>query len=504
MILVVGLSHRTAPVDVREKFATAADALPAILARLSSRPELSESLFLSTCNRVEIFAATTGPAEAAFRAIRETLAAHVAEGPTSVNLAAGPASAPLSSRGSRGSLSAISLKGMAGTAGTGDDLGNYLYERSGEDAVRHIFRVAASLDSMVLGEPQILGQVKAAHDAAGAAGTLRSFLGRCMARAFTVAKRVRTETALGAGTVSISSVAVDLARRIFGDLQGHVVLLVGAGEMAEAAAKSLGKGAKGLRVCNRSFERGAALAQSFGGDVARWESLEQELTVADVVVASTASPTYVITRDLVKRAMKARRGRMLFLIDIAVPRNVDPEVHGLDNVYVYNVDDLEQQVAEGLKARQDEVVRAEAIVASELKEFETWARGLHVQPTIVSLRAKTRAVLMAELERTLGGRLKHLGEGDRAALLQMMESATNKLLHGPTTRLRGGGAQANGGGTADDTADLANALRHLFDLPDASAAAAAPVRPSEAPGPTAKGGRDGDDDTADDDERLPS
>ena len=439
MIVVVGLSHRTAPVDVREKLAMSADLLPQVLARLASRPELGEVMFLSTCNRVEVMATakpsrnggnSADPKEGAVRAIREALREH------------------------------------AGLSNA-DDLVPYLYEVHGTDAVRHIFRVAASLDSMVLGEPQILGQVKDAYDAALAAGTLKSYLGRCVHRAFTVAKRVRTETALGAGTVSISSVAVDLAKKIFGDLSNHNVLLVGAGEMAEQAAKSLGKGARSIRVCNRSFERAAQLAAQFNGSAAPLDALGDELTLADVVVTSTGSPTYVVTKDMVKRAMKTRKGRTLFFIDIAVPRNVEPSVHKLENVYVYNVDDLEHQVAEGLKARQAEVTSAETIVHHELAQFDEWSRGLNVQPTVVALRAKTRAVLLGELERSLGGRLKHLADGDRAALNQMMESAVNKLLHAPTTRLKASAAAASTSrANGADTADYVGALKHLFDLPE--------------------------------------
>ncbi len=418
-IVVVGLSHKTAPVDVRERFAAGSDALPALLARLSARPEIAETLFLSTCNRVEVFARASGAApDAAFHAVREVLREHAA-------------------------------------VSTHDELGGYLYERDGEEAVRHIFRVTASLESMVLGEPQILGQVKEAYDLAVEAGTLGSLLGRCVTRAFSVAKRVRTETALGAGTVSISSVAVDLARSIFSDLEGHSVLLVGAGEMAEAAAKSLGKGARSIRVCNRSFERAAQLAQTFGGSAAPLEQLEEELVLSDVVVVSTASRSFVITRDLVRRVMKRRRGRTLFIVDISVPRNVDPEAHEIDNVFVYNVDDLESQVAEGMRARKGEAAAAEAIVAIELDEWRSWVRGLDVQPTIVGMRAKTRAVLHGELERSLAGKLRHLGDAERAALGQMMDAAVNKLLHGPTARLKAG-----------ESADLVQAARALFDLHD--------------------------------------
>jgi glutamyl-tRNA reductase len=428
-VVVIGVSHKTAPVDVRERFAAGAEILPELLARLTSRPELDEAMFLSTCNRVEIVAlAKPGKSlddatRAASRAIREAL---------------------------REQIGASSI----------DDLGDWLYEKSGDEAVRHVFRVAASLDSMVLGEPQILGQVKDAYDAAVAAGALRSHLARCVHRAFTVAKRIRSETQLGAGIVSISSVAVDLAKRIFGDLAGSTVLLVGAGEMAEQAAKSLGKSSKSIRVCNRSFDRAATLAATFGGTAAPLDQLEAELVISDVVVASTSSKTFVITRDLVKRVMKQRKGKTLFLIDIAVPRNVEPDVHKLDNVYVYNVDDLEAEVAENMKARHGEVTSAEAIVEAELAEWAAWARGLNVNPTVVALRAKTRGVLVAELERSLGTRLKHLDEGDRAALAQMIESATNKLLHAPTTRLKQAASTSDA-----DAGDLVRAVHHLFDLP---------------------------------------
>jgi glutamyl-tRNA reductase len=379
-------------------------------------------MFLATCNRVEVVAlAARGAAAGALRAAREELARH-------------------------------------GGVSSEADLAPYLYEKQGDEAVIHIFRVAASLDSMVLGEPQILGQVKEAHDAAVAAGALRGMLGRCVSRAFAVAKRVRTETAIGAGTVSISSVAVDLARRVFGDLTDRVVLLLGAGEMAEAAARSLGRDARALRICNRSFERAAALAGQMHASAVPWDELEQELASADVVVASTASRTPVVTRDMVKHAMKARKGRTLLFVDIAVPRNVEPAVHKIDNVYVLNVDDLEQEVARGLKARHAELAMAEKIVGEELAQFLAWTRGLEVQPTVVAMRLKARAVLFAELERSLAGRLKHLAEGDRAALGQMMESALNKLLHAPTTNLK---ARAAG---HDDAAELAAAVRFLFDL----------------------------------------
>lgn len=452
MIVVVGVSHRTAPVELRERLVAGADALPAVLARLAGREELAEVMFLSTCNRVEVIALVHGENKlaSAFSAIREELA-------------------------------------RQGGAADGADLSPYVYEKHGDEAVRHVFRVAASLDSMVLGEPQILGQVKDAYDAAVAAGTLHGTLGRCVSRAFALAKRVRTETAIGAGSVSISSVAVDLARRIFADLDERVVLLLGAGEMAEAAARSLGKGARALRICNRSFDRAAALARDMHAAAVPWQGLEGELAQADVVVASTASASPVVTRDMVRRVMKVRKGRSLLFVDIAVPRNVEREVHEIGNVYVFNVDDLEQQVARGFNARRAEVDAAEAIVAAEVAQFLVWTRGLEVQPTVVSMRAKAHAVLFSELERTLGGRLKHLGEGDRAALAQMLESGLNKLLHSPTTKLKARAAEG------DDAGDLAAAVRFLFDLEEAAAAQKAARSEGET-----------DQDRSDDDERLPN
>ncbi|MDP9033975.1 MAG: glutamyl-tRNA reductase [Myxococcota bacterium] len=419
--MVVGLSHRTAPVEVRERLGMNTEALPEALARLAARSELSEVMFLSTCNRVEVIALTPDHGvDAGLRAVREELARQ---------------------------------GGLREEA----ELAPYLYDKRGDEAVAHVFRVAASLDSMVLGEPQILGQVKDAYDAALAAGALKGALGRCVSRAFTVAKRVRTETAIGEGSVSISSVAVDLARRIFGDLDDHAVLLLGAGEMAEAAARSLGKGARALSICNRSFDRAASLAREMHASAVPWEGLQGELVQADVVVASTASRTPVVTRAMVKRAMKLRKGRTLFFIDIAVPRNVEPEVHGIDNVYVYNVDDLAHEVGRGLKARHAELEAAEKIVGDEVAQFLAWSRGLEVQPTVVAMRTKARAVVLAELERSLSGRLKHL-EPDREALTQMLESAVSKLLHAPTTKLKARAVEGV------DAGPLAAAVRYLFDL----------------------------------------
>jgi glutamyl-tRNA reductase len=422
VIFVVGVSHKTAPIEVRERLGAASESTPQVLARLASLPELSEVMWLSTCNRVEVVASSSDDiVDQSIFAVRQELAR------------------------------------QAGSDGS--ELSPYLYEKRGKDAIVHVFRVASSLDSMVLGEPQILGQLKAASDAAARAKTVHGKLGSLLPRAFAVAKRVRTETAIGTGSVSISSVGVDLARRIFEDLGDCVVLLLGAGEMAEAAARSLGRSARALRICNRSFDRAASLAREMHAAAVPWERLEAEVVEADIVVASTASPIPIVTREMVKRACRARRGRTLFFVDIAVPRNVEPEVHELENVYVYNVDDLEHEVARGLSARRGEVDAAERIVLEELEAYLAWSRSLDVAPTIVALRAKVRSVLAKELERSLSGRLKHLGTAEREALTLMIDSASNKLLHEPSTRLKTRAAEQ------DDAEALAAALRLLFDLP---------------------------------------
>ncbi len=429
MIVVVGLSHRTAPVQVRERVAGGGESLDGVVASLMARAEVSESLVLSTCNRVEIFATASGAPTDAIRAMRDVFGQHT----------------PMM---------------------TGEELATHLFEYAGGEAMRHIFRVASSLDSLVVGEPQILGQLKDAYDAAVASGALGGLLGRCIERSFGVAKRVRTETALGAGSVSISSVAVDLAQRIFGELSSCAVLLVGAGEMAEAATRSLGRGARQLRVCNRSIERAEALAATVDGSVAPWEDLERELATADVVVTSTSARAFVIDNAMVKRVMRLRRGKTLFLIDIAVPRNVEPSVHAIDNVYVYNIDDLEELVAEGMKSRLSEVDAAESIVRDELAVFDAWLRERTVRPTIVALREKIRAVLEAEREKAFSGKLRHLSVEDRNAITHMLDGAANKLLHAPTTRLKSVAGASTGG---DSASEFASALQYLFELHDAEA-----------------------------------
>ncbi len=431
-VAVVGVSYRSAPVAVRERVAIAGEERPAVIERLRDAGAIRECMIVSTCNRVEVYASGDDEARVVERA-RQVLAARC----------------------------------------PGEDLRPYLYERRGREAVQHVFRVAASLDSLVVGEPQILGQVKEAFEVAASSDAIGSVLSRALHRAFHVAKRVRSETALGAGQVSVASVAVDLAKKIFGDLGGREVLLLGAGEIAESAARALkASGAGRILIANRSFERAEALAGKIDGASPRTlDELPVLLEHADVVLVSTGAAGFVVTRDLAAKSVKRRRGRPLFFVDVAVPRNVDPRVHDLDNCYRYDIDDLEHIVAEGMQGRQGEAEAAERIVGQEVDGYLTWARQLEVTPTIVALRERVRATLAAELERSLAGRLKHLGDDDRKALGVMLEAAANKLLHAPTRALKAASE-------AQDGDLLIGAVRALFDLPE----------PAERSGPTAIAG----------------
>ena len=424
MIVVVGLSHRTAPVEVRERLAIPREQMSDALARIAARPGIAEVMCVSTCNRVEVLVTPEG------KVPLDDVAATVA----------------------------AMLDEMATEAG-GASVRSHLYRHVGSDAVKHLFRVASSLDSIVIGEPQILGQMKDAFEQAQAAGTVGPTLSRAVTRALHAAKRVRTETQIGEGLVSVSSVAVDLAAQIFGKLSGRTAMLIGAGEMAEAAALLLAKDGAKVVVVNRSPERAAELAARVGGTPRSWDDLVPALVEADVVISSTSSRGYVLTHDTVARAMKTRRGRTLFVIDIAVPRDVEPTVNAIDNVFRYDVDDLDGIVQESMRGRQHAAAKAEALVADEAKALDAWAEARGVTPTIVALRQKTKSILAAELDRSLSTKLKHLSEGDRAALDAMVEAAVNKLLHSPTQHLRKAAGDPRG-------EQLAQVLRDVFELPD--------------------------------------
>lgn len=424
-IFVIGVSHRSSPVEVREKLAVPNGELPSHVKELAERAHLAEAVMISTCNRVEVYGVAADAA--GVRRAREALTARM------------PAGA----------------------------LEPHLYERSGADAVRHAFRVASSLDSMVVGEPQILGQVKEAYAAATEAGVIGGLLDRCFHKAFAVAKRVRTETGIASGSVSVSSIATDLAKKIFGDLRGKRVLLIGAGKMGESAAKHLRKQGAKLFVLNRSRERAFELASACGGEPRSLAELPGELALADVAIASTSSDRFVVTAELMKDVVRARKHRSLFLIDIAVPRNVDPRVGDMENVFVYDVDDLQKVAQENLSLRKREAEAAERIVDVEARTFEEWRRSLDLKPLIVGLRRHVREVLAAELERTMP-RLSGDAARDRAALEKMLDAATSKLLHQPLTELKRAGEAGE--------EQVLEIVRRLFPIQEHEGAAAPVAR----------------------------
>jgi glutamyl-tRNA reductase len=396
-IVLVGLNHETAPVEIRECIAFSPEEATDALEALIRRPLVLEAVLVSTCNRVEVLAAVE-EAEAAAGEIRSFLSEF-----------------------------------------KGQELERFqdsLYVHRGDEAVRHVFRVASSLDSMMVGEPQILGQVKEAYRTATRKKTSGVVLNRLLHRAFFVAKRIRTETGIGGHAVSISYAAVELGRKIFGELAGKRVLLVGAGEMAELAVEHLVRNrAEDIVVANRTFERAVELARRFRGKAIRFEEIVDALRGADIIIGSTAAAEPVVRRDQVKGALRSRKNRPLFFIDIAVPRNIDPAVNHLDNTYVYDIDDLRNVVEENIEDRQREAVKGERIVEEAVIQFRRWYEGLEVVPTIVALREKLEAIGRAELEKTVQG-LPHLDGEDRRALERMLRALTNKFLHDPTIYLK--------------------------------------------------------------------
>lgn len=417
-LLLAGVNHQTAGVALREKLCTLLPEAEESYPLLLSHPAIQEALFYTTCNRVEVLCVTEAGDDAA-QALAAFFARH-------------PEVAP-------------------------EDLADALYLYRDQEAVRHLFRVAASLDALVVGEPQILGQVKAAYRQATQHQATGAILNRLLHKTFSVAKRVRTETGIGDHAVSVSYAAVALGKKIFGDLKGKNVLLMGAGEMAELALEHLkGQGAGSIVIANRTLERGLRLAERFGGEAVSLEELEAQLLSADICLSSTGSPTYLLSRDQVKQAMRRRKQRPLFLIDIGVPRDLDPGINDLDNVYLYNIDDLKEVVEENRERRQEAAVQAERLVAAETLKFMDWLKTLEVYPTIISLREKAQAICQAELKKTLS----HLGPltpEQEQALEVMTESITNKLLHDPIVFLKGNHHRKRG------EAELA-LVRRLFNL----------------------------------------
>ncbi|MCD6305578.1 MAG: glutamyl-tRNA reductase [Deltaproteobacteria bacterium] len=396
-IIVIGMNHKTAPVELRERLGADADNPRKALAWMRNLEVIREGFFLSTCNRVEALVVTD-----------EIDAA-------------------------RGSV--VSLMARLGRVRT-DDLMPCLYVFEQMNAVRHIFKVASSLDSMVVGEPQILGQIKDAYGLATREKTSGVILNRLMHRAFHVAKRVRSETEICGSAVSISYAAVELARKIFHLLEGKKVLLLGAGEMAELAARHLlSHGVSSLMVANRTFERAVEVAGRFQATPVSFDEIGSILTHVDIVITSTASPNYVITRDEVKHCLRKRRNRPLFFIDIAVPRDVEPRVNDLGNVYLYDIDDLKGVVALNLAQRKEEAVKAGRIVEQEVGKFEKWLKTLAVVPTIVSLREKAESIIQAEYAKSRSA-LEPLSAAQHEAVETLIRSIVDKVLNDPIVFLK--------------------------------------------------------------------
>jgi glutamyl-tRNA reductase len=415
-VIVLGLSHRTAPVAVREKLTVADELVEAALRSLVALPGIREAALLCTCNRVEIYA-VAGDREAALRALGGDLAR-------------------------RAEIAAAELE-------------PHLYVRAEAEAVHHLFRVASSLDSLVIGEPQILGQVKTTHDVALRSGTAGPILNLCFSRAFRVARRVRRETEIARNPVSISSVAIDLARQVFGGFEGRRVLIVGAGKMADLAARALhGHGAV-LTVTNRTAARADELAARMGCGVHPFEDLVGALAAADIVIASTGAREPVLTRALVSKAQRARRGRPLFLIDIAVPRDVEPSCAELEGIYLADIDDLQKVAAGHRDGRRGEAEQAEGIVAQELERFVESFRGRQIGPTVTALRARVLSLAKGEAEK-LVATMPHLSERDRRAILDFAENVAKKLLHAPQMALKKD--------TSGEGVPLVTAVQRLFDL----------------------------------------
>ena len=412
---LIGVNHNTAPVEVRERLAIPESRLAEALKRLAEHPGVDEALILSTCNRVELLAQTRNGSADLRGFVREYF--HL--DPT--------------------------------------ELDPHLYEYREREAIRHLFRVTASLDSMVVGEPQILGQVKEAYATARAVGAIHSQLDLLLTRAFAVAKRVRTETAVGSSAVSVASVAVELAKKIFGSLQGKNVYLVGAGKMSELAARHLlAHGAASIFVANRTYDRAIRLAQKFDGQAIEFSRLYETCDRGDIVITSTGSPHAIFRREHGEMFMSRRKNRPMFFIDIAVPRDVDPAMNKVDGLFVYDIDDLQQAVASHVADRKKEAERAEDIINLEVERFHARLQTLDVVPTIVSLQDHLETIRQAEIDR-VRGRLGPLSPEQEIAIEALTRGIVNKIMHTPISTLKTAARESE----ATTVVDL---VRRLFNL----------------------------------------
>lgn len=414
MLLALGINHRTAPVNIRERVAFVPDAVPEALHDLKFRSSVREAALLSTCNRTELYC-NMDPQDT--EQVVDWLQEYRHLGPRSLK--------------------------------------PYLYTFPEHDAVRHILRVASGLDSMVLGEPQILGQMKTAYSLARRAGTVGRMLSKLFQHTFTVAKQVRTDTAIGASPVSVAFAAVSLAKQIFGELSGHAALLIGAGETIELAARHLAQNGIGrMIVANRTVERAHLLAAEFNGYAISLSDIPSHLAEADIVISSTASPLPLLGKGSVERALKARKRRPMFMVDIAVPRDIEPEVGELPDVYLYTVDDLEEVIRENLKSRQDAAKQAEELIDNQVAHFMDWLRSLDSIAAICDYRDNAKRAQREALAKAK--RLLANGADPHQALEHLAFQLTNKLLHTPCVQMR----QA----ASEGRVDLLDAARELFNL----------------------------------------
>lgn len=396
-IFVVGLNHNTADVEVREKVAFNGSRLEEGLRRFRELPDVEEAVILSTCNRVELYANVKDSTKAS-----ESIKAFLSD------------------------FHDINRSLL--------DKALYIYDDI--NAIKHIFRVASSLDSMVVGEPQILGQLKEAFEFALEKKTTGILLNRLMKKAISVAKKVRRDTRIAENAVSISFAAVELAKKIFTDLSEKVFMLLGAGEMAELAARHLmSNGVKEVIVANRSYNRACELAREFNGKPVKLDDFLREMAHSDIVICSTGAPQYILLKEQMQRVMKERKQRPVFLIDISVPRNIDPKINDLDNVYLYNIDDLQGIVDANMFERKKEAEKAEKIIEEEIEPFLKWLSSLDSVPTIVALREKAEEIKREEFEKLLN-RFPDLDEKQRKAIECMASAIINKLIHPPTAALK--------------------------------------------------------------------
>jgi len=419
-LLITGVSHKTAPVAVRERIAFREETLPAALADLRSQDGVAEAMILSTCNRVEI-AVTTDD---------------------------------------RSDPEAIVDAFLAGRKGIdADELGPHLYRHEGRDAIHHLFRVAASLDSMVVGEPQILGQLKTAYGAAKNCGALCGWLEGLLTRSFGVAKRVRSETGIGQMAVSVSYAAVELARKIFGSLSGRTIMIVGAGKMSELAARHLRRsGASHVFVTNRTHERAVEMAALFQGTPVEYTRFVSMLPEVDIVITSSGAPHFVLHKEEMQRVIAARRNKPMFLIDIAVPRNVEPSVNEIDNIFLYDIDDLQEVVNANLRERMKEAEHAEALVSEEVDRMMARLKVAEVTPTIVSLQEQLEQIRAGEIEK-VRRKFGPFSEEQEQALEMLTRGIINKIAHGPISELRNHAGHPEG-------AHVVAAIRKAFHLQD--------------------------------------